>query len=230
MNSLKATFRRVWITAGQSDLWNCNSSYCAVPYDDLPKVDGATDDLAWLDRVSPGLRQTVDGTCTLDSEENQIAHLDDIVAKARGLGLSLPEPFQRFMRDADLQQKVPTCTACFLELSRDFIPIQEAEGHFLLRFLNDSQSCVMWYLCIGPEESNAVIASYYFFERDYFDAMEYEDIKHEELVSQAFFCAATFTEFLYRFWVENTLWYSLRDGLELTAIQEQYRSQISRKL
>ncbi len=61
----------------------------------------------------------------------------------------------------------------------------------------------MWYLCIGPKESTAVIASYYFFEPDYFDAMEYEDIEHEDLVSKAFFCAGTFTEFLYRFWVEG---------------------------
>jgi hypothetical protein len=230
MNDPKAMFRRAWITAGHSELWNCRGTYCTVPYESLPRVGRATDDLGWLDHVSPELRLVIDGTSTLNSSDNQIANWEGVVEKAQSLGLDLPQPFLRFMRDANLQDKVPTCTACFLALSEDFIPIVGAEGHFLLRFVNDSQSCVMWYLCLGREGNTGVVASDYFFEPDIFDAMEYEGVKREDLFREALICADTFTEFLYRFWLENTIWYSLHERLPLTPVQEEYRNQISENL
>jgi hypothetical protein len=60
--------------------------------------------------------------------------------------------------------------------------------------------------------------------------MEYEGVKREDVFSETLWCAGTFTEFLYRFWVENTIWYSLNDGIPLTSIQEEYRSQIIKRL
>jgi len=230
MNDMKTMFRRGWITAGQSKLWNCHGTYCTVPYEALPRVGGATDDLGWLDQVSPELRRIVQGTSTLNSSDNQIANLESVVAKAQDLNLDLPHPFLRFMRDAGLQDKVPTCTACFLALSEDLIPVVGAEGHYLLRFVNDSQSCVMWYLCLGREGEAGVVASDYFLEPEIFEAMEYEGVKREDLFPNAFLCADTFTEFLYRFWVENTNWYSLRERLPLTPLQDEYRNQITIKL
>jgi len=230
MNDPKAMFRREWVTAGHSGLWNCRGTYCTVPYESLPRVDRATDDLKWLDHVSPELRRVIDGTSTLDSSDNQIANLEVTVAKAQSLRLDLPQPFLRFMRDASLQAKVPTCTACFLALSEDFIPIVGAEGHYLLRFVNDSQSCFMWYLRLGREGNVGVVVSDYFLEPEIFDAMECEEVKREDLFQEALLCADTFTEFLYRFWVENTIWYSLHERLLLTPIQEEYRNQITQKL
>jgi hypothetical protein len=218
------------MTAGHSDLWNCQGTYCAVPYEALPRLSRATDDLAWLDRISPELRRIIDGTSTLNSSDNQIANLEAIAAKAKSLALDLPQPFLRFMQSAELQDKVPTCTGCFLALSDELVPIPDAEGRFLLRFLNDSQSCVMWYLCLGHKRNAEVVASDYFFEPDIFDVMEYEGVKREDIFREAFVCADTFTEFLYRFWVENTIWYSLHERLPLTPMQEEYRNQITKKL
>jgi len=223
-------FRRAWITAGHSELWNCAGTYCIVPYETLPRVGRAADDLKWLDSVSSELRRAIDGTSTLNSDDNQIDKLEDVVARAQNLSLNLPQPFLRFMRDPCLQDKVPTCTACFLALSEDFIPILSAEGHFLLRFVNDSQSCVMWYLWLSREGNSGVVASHYFFEPEIFDVMEYKDVDRKDLVPEAFLCADTFTEFLYRFWVENSIWYSMHKRLRLTPIQEEYRTQITKKL
>src|SRR5262249_27457680 len=101
---------------------------------------------------------------------------------------------------------------------------------FLLRFLKDSQSCVMWYLHLRSDAAPAVVASDYFFEPDIFEAMEYEEVSYEDTFRQALTCASTFTEFLYRFWVENTLWYSLHEGLPLTPLQEEYQTRITRRL
>ncbi len=230
MSDPQAIFRRAWITAGHSELWNCGNTYCTVPYENLPQVLRATDDFRWLEAVTPELRRVIDGSTTLDSGDNMLANLERIVSKAQSLSLNLPEPFLRFMRDFDLQSKVPTCTSCFLELSDDFVPVPEAAGHFLLRFLNDSQSCVMWYLVLSPKGTTSVVASEYFFEPDIFDVMEYQEVKREDVFREAFLCADTFTEFLYRFWVENSIWYSLHERLPLTFFQEDYLSQITEKL
>ncbi len=230
MSDAQAMFRRAWITAGQGELWNCGNTYCTVPYENLPQVERATDDLGWLEAVTPELRRVIDGCTTLNSSDNKLANLERIVSKAQNLSLTLPEPFLRFIGDAGLQSKVPTCTACFLELSDDFVPVPEAAGHFLLRFLNDSQSCIMWYLAISPKGTTSVVASGFFFEPEIFDVMEYEEVKREDAFREAFLCADTFTEFLYRFWVENSIWYSLHKGLPLTPFQEDYRNQITEKL
>jgi hypothetical protein len=172
----------------------------------------------------------IDRTSTLDNDDNRIGNLEQVVTKAGDLGLSIPQPFLRFMRDTRLQSKVPSCTACFLEFSEDWIPCPEVEGHFLLRFLNDSQSCLMWYLCLHREREAGIIASHYFFEPDIFDAMEYEEIGREDVVRGAFLCADTFTESLYRFWIENSIWYSIREGLVFTPLQKVYKNQITMKL
>ena len=230
MNDPKTMLRRAWITAGSSELWNCQGTYCKIPYERLPRVERATDDFGWLDDVSQALREVIGGTSTLSSSDNQIGNLEVVVEKTQSLKLNLPQPFLRFIRDASLQAKVPTCTACFLALSEDFIPFAGAQGYYLLRFLNDSQSCVMWYLCLGRDGSAEVLASDYFLEPEIFEAMDYEEVKRDDVFRELSFCADTFTKFLYRFWVENTIWYSLRAGLPLTPVQKEYSSQITQRL
>jgi hypothetical protein len=103
MNDPTSNFRWVWITAGQGTLWDCNSTYCEIPYKKLPQTGKATDDLRWLDNISPELHRLIDGTCRLNSADNQIANLENVVAKARGLGLVIPETFLRLMRSTELQ-------------------------------------------------------------------------------------------------------------------------------
>ena len=129
-----------------------------------------------------------------------------------------------------MQAKVPTCTACFLVLSEHLVPL--ADGQFLLRFVNDSQSCVMWYLWLGREGESKVLASPFFFERDIFDALNDEEnpIEYDEAFRHAMVCADSFPEFLYRFWIENTIWYLLRERLELNSRQGDYRSRITTRL
>jgi len=39
-----------------------------------------------------------------------------------------------------------------------------------------------------------------------------------------------FTEFLYRFWIENSIWYAEHEKLPLTLLQDDYRARITQKL
>jgi hypothetical protein len=222
-------FRCAWITAGHSTLWNCNSTYCEVPCEYLPQVVKAKDDLAWLDSNSDDLTRIISGRSSIRSGDNRLANLEAVVAKAQSLGFELPDPFLRFMRDPVLQDKVPSCTACFLELSDDFVPVPDSDGSFFMRFITDSQSCVMWYLWLQRNGKIVVVASYYYLEPDIFEAMEYEEGTYRDCFDRAVICAESFTEFLYRFWVENSIWYSLHKKLPFTALQEDYWSRIVKK-
>lgn len=60
--------------------------------------------------------------------------------------------------------------------------------------------------------------------------MDYEDVKRDDVFRELGICSDTFTQFLYRFWVENTIWYSLRIGLLFTPLQKEYSSQITQRL
>jgi hypothetical protein len=225
----RETLHRGWVTAG-GELWNCHGTYCKVPDRFLPRLEVATDDFSWLDEVSFGLRDVIAETSSLHSSDNDIDHLENIIAKAQILELNLPQPFLRFIRDASMQAKVPSCTACFLALSKKLIPIEDFDGWYLLRFLNDSQSCFMWYLCLNRDSEASVLASQYFFEPEIFKVMEYEEVKRSDIFQKASLCSDSFMEFLYRFWIENTIWYSAHQKLPFTPIQQAYQSKISRKL
>lgn len=229
MDKTEEFFRRAWYTFS-GELWNGHDTYSGVPYESLPDVKSrATDDFAWLDSMPAALSNVI-GSSTLNNDCNEIDHLDTILEQANELGISLPQPFVDFMENASLHAKVPTCTDCHLALSDDFVHFPKMDRHYFLRFLNDSQSCVMWYLWLRPDGTTGVVANSCFLEPDIFEAMEYEDLKYEDVLREALLCADNFTEFLYRFWIENTLWFSLHKYLDLTPLQEEYRSQIHTKL
>ncbi len=229
MSDSRKGFERGWITAGHSSLWNCDSTYCYVPCELLPAVDAAGD-LRWLKDVSPQLANTISDTCTLGSADNEIQNLEAIAAEAGARGLKLPDSFLRFMGSPDLQRLVPSCTACYLELSDELTPLPEAEGDFLLRFMNDSQACCLWYLWLRQGETPRVLAARYFFEPDIFAAMACDGVEYDDAVRGALLCADSFPDFLYRFWIENTIWYSLHDRMALTPRQQEYRDRITERL
>lgn len=218
--------KRQWFTSGHSDLWNCNSTYRPVPYEMLPGLHDISDDFSWLDDLPHE-----SFTCTLDSDDNKIENLDHIVSTVRSLGLELPSGFVRFMADVSLQAKVPTCTACFLEISESLIPVPGFDGSYVLRFMNDSQGCVMWYLLLNRSTTPRVVASNYFFEPDIFEALADEEvgIKYPDVIHQASICADSFLEFVYRFWIENAVWYSKHDKRPLSAREADYKNQITTK-
>jgi hypothetical protein len=228
MNTPASIFPRAWMASGQGEPWDCRSTYGTIPYEALPRIGHATEDLSWLDKVSPELRQVIGSFSTLNNSGNEIAHLDDVLKQVNEHKLVLPQSFERFMREPALQSKVPTSTDCFLALSDKIVPVLGMKGHYLLRFLNDSQSCVMWYLLLGQTENARVVASGSYFEPELFKIMEYEELQYRDVFREALLCADSFTEFLYRFWIENSIWFSSYKKLPLTPLQAEYQNQIKK--
>jgi hypothetical protein len=88
-------------------------------------------------------------------------------------------------------------------------PCPGTKENYIIRFLNDSQGCILWYLYLTPQGNHYVLASPLWLdmlhEPDYFDP----SLTEEQILKSISICALSFEEFLYRFWLENVLWYKL---------------------
>lgn len=88
-------------------------------------------------------------------------------------------------------------------------------GH-LVHFLSDSQSCSHWYLNILPGGVSAVLTSpdLYGLKIENSDWIETPSCRLERIDLSGLefaYCAPSFSEFLYRFWIENEIWFALAD-------------------
>ncbi len=222
------TLRREWLTSGTCELWGARGTYTPVEYGRLPALDSSSQaGFGWLCELPER-----DYGWTLENEENRIGGLKAIEEQVEALGLLLPLDFLLFFTQAELRDRVPSCTACFLELSDEVVPFPGAPGCHALRFMNDSQHCVMWYLLFQPDLPPRVITSGYFIEPDIFEAMGYEreaesddeiePLPYENILSDIHICAESFGEFIHRFCIENTIWFATKDKLPLCAAELAY--------
>jgi hypothetical protein len=86
-----------------------------------------------------------------------------------------------------------------------------------VRFLNDQQGVLFWYLALGKAGDEGVVVS-----NDLLDADEpWLEDPHER---QIYFCARSFEEFLYRFWLESEIYFRSQDGTPLTPAMQRYAS------
>jgi hypothetical protein len=126
--------------------------------------------------------------------------LQQLLTTAEHLQVSLPEDFLLGMRSPQLLKRIPSCTDCYFETPKAIIPSPPGEG-YLIRFLIDRQGVIGWYLYLTPQGKQAILVGYPWFDDpddDSLHAIALPDI-----------CASSFEEFLYRFWVENMLWFKI---------------------
>jgi hypothetical protein len=93
--------------------------------------------------------------------------------------------------------------------------------------MSDSQWCLHWYLHITDASQGVLVSpDAYGFDQDDDGADPAAPwLKHEiDLVTEdIYLCAPSFPEFVYRYWLENELWFSLTRGTApLPDIQARY--------
>jgi hypothetical protein len=185
-------------------------TYAGFPLNELPPIPIDLDDACdWL--VEHGEEQTRG----LDRSEGQLPP-ETVIDLAARKELILPRSFSRFMSQPQLQARVRSCTDCYLDPGER---IPETVGSIpgqLIHFLSDSQSCAHWYLHILPTDESAVLESIdlYCYTKENSQWMENPSCRLEkiDLVDLGFtYCAPSFSDFLYRFWIENEIWFALYD-------------------
>lgn len=229
-------FRHVWMTAGSSELWcepgEDHSTYRPIAGHLLPRIsaEDLQDHGPWINPETREEADLLEPHTLLAIGEQGTADVDEMDAKASALGLALPAMLVRLFKEEALQRRIPSCTACYLELSSEIVAVPEVPGSgapgYLLRFLHDSQCCVIWYVWLRPGQPAQVIASHYFFEREYFDALQdvEEPVEYETIFGEAVLCAHSVEEFLYRFWIENLIWFAQHRQKPLSLAMGRYLS------
>jgi hypothetical protein len=137
-------------------------------------------------------------------------------------GLSLPPAFLQLMTSHDLQDRVPSCTACYFDLPDTIVPCPQSENGYLIRFLNDQQGCLFWYLYLTPQGEEGVLTSPFCLDTlsQYTEREDFPPELFQKKVKESTYICAE--EFLYRFWLENTIWFTLNRHLPLPVEQERY--------
>ena len=146
---------------------------------------------------------------------------------AKQHNLTLPDDFIQFVRSPQLRDRLISCTDCYLELSDRLIGSPNKDGGYLIRFLSDSQNILQWYLYISANNAPFVVASLPEWLDEIDDNFTYSETGDETLddviiPKDITYCAETFESFIYRFWIENSLWFTLQDKQPLTEEEQKY--------
>jgi hypothetical protein len=206
-------FPRQWFFGDLGDARPCAGTYDGYAYDDLPPIPALDGSLSWLgavdveaDRRSAAIRQ----------------QLSAIMVQAELLGLTLPPAFVRFMSSQELLARVPEYAGSWFTVwDTQLDPLPGTSG-YVLRFMNDQQDCVLWYLYITPDGQEAVLAA-----QDPYPAGPSAYLEHlvrpeeddpplsEEqrraVLANVSVCAPSFEAFLYRWWREATIYMKVHD-------------------
>jgi hypothetical protein len=199
------------------------ATYSGFSLDELPPIPIQLDeDCEWLLRhgasLSDGLHR--------HERKCQPADVCDLANRA---DVKLPRSFDRFMCSSELQSRVRSCTDCYLDPGERVVQTIGAIPGSLIHFLSDSQSCAHWYLHVLPNGDSAVLESEdlygYRVENSHWQGNPACRLEKLNIASQDFaFTAPSFSEFLYRFWIENEIWFASNDktGRPLSELELQY--------
>lgn len=201
----------------------CEDTYCLFPYEGLPPLlpERFTGEFAWLGVMTEKVEaETRPHRPPPAYYTKIIARLASLQDQARELNLSLPEPFIRFMSRPDWQDMIPSCTACYFDLPETIVSSPAGDGGYLIRFLNDQQGVLFWYLYLHSDGRSCVLVSPAWMDDPEFATLEQRLI--DMAAAYTCFTSPTFEQFLYRFWLENSLWFALDGGTPLTPEQSRY--------
>jgi hypothetical protein len=221
MQSVHGVLERRWMTVSNSELWGDFGTYGAVPFGALPAIaaEGHDGSFAWLADVKADVK------LGFETPYDVAARIDRLAFDAAPLNLALPNAFVTFMTTPRIHERVPTCTACYLDLSVKLIRRPDGGAGRLVRFMNDQQCCLLWYLLLLDGGDHVVAVA----EPTWLDEELGSTLDDVAVPRELAICAASFEEFVHRFWLENALWYATNGGQpmdgELHAYAEVVRAQ-----
>ncbi len=201
------------------------STYSLFSYSDLPPiVEEIDDDFHWLKSQSVKESSLIEGSYP-DGGRPNLTKLDKIASE---YNLKLPMSFTTFIHSTELHERIRSCTDCYLDLADRAVRTKGTIQGCLVHFLSDSQWVLHWYIHVDPFGNHFVATSpnAYGFTFDDIVSDAHASYQKSEIDLQGeeiWFCARTFNEFIYRFWLENEIWYALAlEERPLTVIEQTY--------
>jgi len=191
-------------------------TYGRYEYANLPPLPALLEgDLGWLAHEPTHDRHIGEREATKNVEK-----IPKLLESCNCAGISLPRSFLKFIHDPQLQARIRSNTDCFLYLSPTAVQSPVGDGA-LVHFMADSQGCIFWYLYIPTGSSDhAVVASIDLYGPDAKE-WNYGEPDPRAIV----FVAESFEAFLWRFWIENEIFFSQDDGTPISKAGRQYLEQ-----
>jgi hypothetical protein len=229
-------FAWAWWGFDLGDARPCDGTYCHYPIETLPPIPTLDGTLSWLGQPgwpeAPGDSPRQRALRERDSAEAR-DKAQDLATQAERLGLRLPDAFMRLMAAPELQDRIPECTGCWFSLyEAPLVPCSGSEDGFVVRFLNDQQGCILWYLYLTRQGAEAVLAvgdPYPDAPSPYLERLvrpdedgPLTDEQRHAVLANTYACAPSFEAFLYRWWLESTIAMKL-DGFDSEPLTEQER-------
>lgn len=220
---MSVRFEASWCGSDLGDHRSCPNTYDYYPHDSLPPLD---------ERRFKGTFEWL-GEHTGTSAD-RVTELRTVTEELDRKGLSLPQDFSTYFTSANLPDILgdQSLTCCWSSVSKP-IPSPVEPGAFLVRFFRDQQDCVLWYFYLRPGHSAFVVHSHLEYEYEYeahhsggdFNGnSDIEDL--DEQMEALQYCAPTFEEWAYRFWIENRISETL-DGNGESSLDEEQRAYVN---
>jgi len=219
--TISAKFQEGWSGPELPGYREIDATYGYFPLTSLPpleqKLDGS---FSWLTPMDAAVRKELEPHWRSDRSRSKLrTQLEPILAEAGKQGYELPPSFVSFMRSEVLQQRVPSCTACYFDAPDRIVPAPPPAKGILIRFMNDQQWCILWYLYVERGGAHAVVTSDVALDL----VREEEDEESGQATPHLLRCAAGFEEFIYRSWIENSAWFALNERhRELSPVEKRY--------
>jgi hypothetical protein len=205
-----------------------DETYERFDLDAQPRIVDADDQLSWLEDEPKKKAWSIER----GGRGQQMRPLTVKDLRAIAPGWAVPASLLRLAEHQELQRRIRSATACFLDLG-DQAARTTADGAVLMHLLSDQQWCRHWLLYLDQDGGEAVLTSTepVGFELPEDWAEEYGDEEIPEVIPLdgslgLEVCADSFAEFLYRFWLENELHFALTDHRPLTGRLARYAEQL----
>ncbi len=204
-----------WISIGAPGTMPPGKPRTYVRYsgDQIPAVPGYLGSWDWL-RASPAHPDS-----TLGRAQPRVAR--DLTPQALAelpISQALPSDFAGFVSDPGLRTRLRSATWCCFDLGHRLQPVPDGQ---LLHLISDSQWVMHWLLFLGDGGASAVVATRrpIGFDLDEAEEDAYWEQERWEYVR----CAATFGEFIWRWWMDNEIFYRVKiDHQQPTRQQQTY--------
>lgn len=220
MQHIPIPFSWAWIAFDLGYDRPCDSTYCLYPYEDLPPIPTLDGTLSWLGQ--PGWLESPEVTPERRASQERLsaeaqATMRDLATQAERLGLMLPAAFARLMSAPELYTRIPEYAGCWFNLSEAQLdPCPGAEDAFVVRFLNDQQDCILWYLYLTRHGDEAVLAvqdPYPDAPSNYLERLVRPDEdgplteqQRRAALANTYACAPSFEAFVYRWSLEASIY------------------------
>lgn len=193
-------------------------TYSAFSYAELPSIEQPLDPgLAWL-LAQPKVQGSLGDTGPGGGVPERAATKAQLSALVGGKTIAMPPAFRKFIDEPEPRLRVRSATACYLDLAE--FPVEVAGGGSLIHFLSDQQWALHWLIYVGGAGSEAVLVTQTPLG---FEADERRFARFDPASDEASVCAETFSEFLYRFWIENEIYFRVFRNLEPTTFTDEQR-------